>query len=80
LGLKVLRTEIKLKDIKMTKKRENKFSTALVKLAEIKYLLKMLGVDTKQIDKLIVEIRNKKETESNKPTKKKIKKEKKDAS
>ena len=64
----------------MTKKRENKFSTALVKLAEIKYLLKMLGVDTKQIDKLIVEIRNKKETESNKPTKKKIKKEKKDAS
>lgn len=40
----------------------------------------MLGVNTKQIDKLIVEIRNKKTSEENKPTKKKIKKEKKDAS
>mgnify|MGYP003139099409 CR=1 FL=1 len=45
----------------MTKKKKEKYETLIVKLAEIKYLLKMLSIDTEIIDNLLDEIRERKE-------------------
>lgn len=47
----------------MTEKRKEKYETLIIKLAEIKYILTMLNMETDLIDGLLVECRERKELE-----------------